>query len=60
MESKESDEREGGGQGGDNRVRIKLGMKDHLALFVALLETIAFPLLVTMAVLAIVVFLAFR
>ncbi len=60
MESKESDEREGRGQGGDDSVRIKLGMKDHLALFVALHETIAIPLLVVMAVLAIIVFLAFK
>ena len=60
MEWKESDKREGHWQGGDGSLRIRLGMKEHLALFVALLETIAIPLLVTMAVLAIIVFLPVR
>ncbi len=45
---------------GDDNVRIKLGMKDYLALIVAFLETVAIPLLVVMVVLIIMVFLAFR
>jgi len=41
-------------------VRIKLGLKDNLALFVALLETTAIPLLVVISVLVIIVLLVFR
>ncbi len=47
-------------QEGDDNVRIKLGVKDYLALILALLETAAIPLLVVTLVLIIMVFLAFR
>ncbi len=60
LESKESDGREGRGRESDDSVRIKLGLRDHLGLFVALLETVAIPLLVMMAVLTIIVLLAFK
>lgn len=41
-------------------MRVKLGLKDYLALFVALLGTIAIPLLVLIAVLVIIVLLVFK
>ncbi len=60
MKTKENDEREERVREGDDNVRIKLGMRDCLALIVALLETLAIPLLVVTVVLIILVFLAFR
>ncbi len=60
MKTKENDEHEERVQEGDDNVRIKLGVKDYLALILALLETAAIPLLVVTLVLIIMVFLAFR
>jgi len=59
LKSKEHEERQE-----DRRerqsVRIKLGVTDYLALFVALLETAAIPLLVLISVLVIIVLLVFK
>ncbi len=60
LNSKESDSRDRSEQDDDNQPKTELGLRNILAVVVALLETIAIPLLVLIVVLVVIVFLAFR